>query len=523
MRKLSVVAVLLCALARPAASQYPPPECGTILPLPDPYVFILFDVSGSMDHATTCTQAEYDAGQCAYVCSGSQCHTPMQGDHPGSKWFQTRQALYNVLSGIDDVRFGYATFSNQNAQRVRAKHWLYQATTAGPTIPSPGGGPFPAVGSQEVFGMTWTCTAGAADGCSASVPADLTDAWEVNRARRLPKGGDAFDQTVDVFVRSGPYTHRVRYEPVAGGTLGGPLQTTVTASRCLDSTCTSNTLVGSQVVSWEPVGDFLSWENSSSSASRSQPFSYFNQNAASDTTGINACPSQSASGWEPNTDDAADPFSSGGISYNLKFATDATDPRGSFFTVGDVIPFDWNDRHKDDVLARLAPNLALDPLAAPDFRTAAYFQNHPAPGETFLRLADEAARPVVPVGPSTLGWAIRHFYSWFSGCPLNKGCPTQTGWDDVAWMQDPDWGCRRVHLLVITDSQEDCYQFNPCADVASLNSQEAVRTSVIGIGQTAVSPLHCMALNGKGYAGYPKTRQQIEQSLTEFFDWVRQP
>ena len=38
------------------------------------------------------------------------------------------------------------------------------------------------------------------------------------------------------------------------------------------------------------------------------------------------------------------------------------------------------------VLRRLAPNLALDPSAIPDFRTSVYFADTPTSGEDFLRL-----------------------------------------------------------------------------------------------------------------------------------------
>lgn len=513
MRKLPAVAVLLSALSWPALAQLPP-ECGTTVPIPYPYVFILLDISGSMNHAAPCTQAEYDAGQCSYVCSGTQCHTPMQGDHPGSKWYQARQALYNVLSGIDDVRFGFGTFSDHSIQGVMAKHWLYQATGSGPSIP--GWGAFPAVGAQEVFGATWTCGTGASDGCSVSVPADLVDSWELTRVRRLPKGGDALTQTVEVYVRYGSTVYKVRYAPVSGS-LGSTVQTAVTTWRCSGSSCTI--LIGTQTVAWEPVGDFLSWENAST-ASRTQPYTFFNQSTASDSYASTVC-SSSNGGWEPNGDDATDTLSYNGIQYKLKHPTDATDPRGTFFSTGDVIPLDWLDRHQDDVLARLAPNLAVDPMAAPDFRTAAYFQDHALPGEGFLRLQDETARPVVPFGPTSLGWTLRDFRGWFTGCTQ---CSSQTGWDDVAFMQDPDWGCRRLHLLVITDSQEECSAMNPCADAAALRNQADLRTSVIGIGQHPLTnPLRCMVTEGDGLGWYPKTRQQIEQALTEYFDWVRQP
>lgn len=76
---------------------------------------------------------------------------------------------------------------------------------------------------------------------------------------------------------------------------------------------------------------------------------------------------------------------------------------------------------------------------------------------------------------------------------------------------------------MITDSQEDCNSFNPCADIASLRNQTGLRTSVIGIGQSNLNPLKCMADNGGGLASYPKTRQQIEQALNDFFNFVSQP
>jgi hypothetical protein len=513
MRKRLAVAVFLLSLAVPVLAQLPP-ECGTTLPLASPYVFILFDISGSQNHSAACTQAEYDAGQCSYVCSGAQCHTPMQADHPGSKWTQTRQALYNVLSEIQDVNFGFATFSNQDALRVRAKHWLYQADNAGPVIP--GGGAFPAASSQEVFGLTWPCTAGASDGCANTTPADLNDAWEVTRVRRLPKGGDAFNQTVDVYVRMGVSTvYKVRYTPVSG-TLGGPIQTNVTTWRCSGPSCTT-TLIGTQTVSWTPVGDFLSWENASSTASRNQPYSYFNQPAAADASAMNLCPA-TAGNWEPNGDDLPDTyFQSLNLSYNLKQPTDTTDLRGSFFFSGDVIPLDWLDPHKDDVLVRLAPNLTLDPFAAPDFRTAAYFEDHAAPGESFLRLRNEGSRPLIPFGLTALGRSVRAFRGWYDGC---SGCSSLTGWNDEAEVQDPDWYCRRTHLLIVTDNADECGAGDPCAEAAYLRSQANVTTSVIAVGMSLNAQISCIGQNGHGVYNYPKTRQQIEDSLREFFTYV---
>ncbi|HEX3130521.1 MAG TPA: hypothetical protein VH394_24500 [Thermoanaerobaculia bacterium] len=504
MRKpLAFAVCLLSALAGPAWPQGPICEPPYIPEPADPYVFILLDMSSSMGDTTS-------------ACASAECATSMQTDHPDSKWIQTRQALYNILSNLYNVNLGFATFSNMSPEAVRAKHWLYQAATAGPVIP--GSSAFPAVGSQEVFGLTWQCSSGASDGCSVSVPADLNDTWEVTRVRRLPKGGDAFNQTIDVYLRVGASTvYRVRYTPVSGGTLGGPIQTTVNTVRCTNSTCSTFSVIGTQTVAWNPVGDFISWENPNNVVTRTQPYAYFNPSASNDTFG-GVCPSGGPPRWEPNSDDDQDTYTqSAGLSYNLKQPTDASDPRGEFFTVGDVIPLDWNNPHREQILARLAPNLAVDPFAAPDFRTAAYFQDHPAPGELFLRLKNESMRPLVPFGTSALGWSLRSFRYWFDGC-TGTSCTTTTGWNEVAADLDPLWGCRKSHLLLITDSADECSPQGACAEVSALRSRTGMTTSVIALGQAPTdSFFSCLVQNGRGAGYFPRSQAEIENALTDFF------
>jgi hypothetical protein len=350
------------------------------------------------------------------------------------------------------------------------------------------------------------------------VPADLNDTWEVTRVRRLPKGGDAFNQTIDVYLRVGASTvYRVRYTPVSGGTLGGPIQTTVNTVRCTNSTCSTFSVIGTQTVAWNPVGDFISWENPNNVVTRTQPYAYFNPSASNDTFG-GVCPSGGPPRWEPNSDDDQDTYTqSAGLSYNLKQPTDASDPRGEFFTVGDVIPLDWNNPHREQILARLAPNLAVDPFAAPDFRTAAYFQDHPAPGELFLRLKNESMRPLVPFGTSALGWSLRSFRYWFDGC-TGTSCTTTTGWNEVAADLDPLWGCRKSHLLLITDSADECSPQGACAEVSALRSRTGMTTSVIALGQAPTdSFFSCLVQNGRGAGYFPRSQAEIENALTDFF------
>ena len=59
---------------------------------------------------------------------------------------------------------------------------------------------------------------------------------------------------------------------------------------------------------------------------------YYTTNDDASSDGNNTC-----NGWDPNTDTSSDSHSS----YNLRFPTAATDPRGAAFTTGDVIPLDW--------------------------------------------------------------------------------------------------------------------------------------------------------------------------------------
>lgn len=504
MRKSLLYAMLLSVVSIPLAAQVLPPECDTVDPLPDPYVFILLDTSGSMNNAVECTQAEYDAGDCSYVCLDSsptdECFAPLRGDQPGGKWVQVRQALHEVMAERDGILYGFATFPNQDALAVFNRHWLYKATVAGPSIP--GWGAFPALNAQEAFGSTWNCTSGTNIGCTAAAPADLPDVWELTRVKQLAKGGNPLAQSSNFYVRTAASViYRVQYSTPTGGPLGSPLQNTVTIRRCNDSTCASQTLVASKAVTWEPVSEYLSWDNYAGTSSRSEPYAFYLQADAADAISANSC-----TGWEPNTDSAADAFTYSSLSYNLKQPTDASDPRGSFFTVGDVIPFDWNASHKEDLLARIAPNLAVDPLAVPDFLTSLQFQAQKLPGEPILRLQDESVRPLIAHGSSPLGNAVRDFRTWY------------TGWAAVAAAQDPDWTCRLKHLLVIVDDGGGtCPGANPCSEAFYLRRDHGLRTSTLFLGAPFLS---CLAQNGDGASFVPDTRQEIEDSLRDFFDVV---
>jgi hypothetical protein len=98
-----------------------------------PYLFILFDDSGSMASVPGDTLAAAN------------------GDDPASKLFSAKQVAYNVFSAATDVQFGFASF-NQDNLRVRGKHWLYTAATGTSAAVSKLPVAWPADGEQWVFG-----------------------------------------------------------------------------------------------------------------------------------------------------------------------------------------------------------------------------------------------------------------------------------------------------------------------------------------------------------------------------------
>lgn len=478
----------------------------------DPYVFILLDTSGSMHWTPACTAAEVAAGSCRRPCPTGDCYADLQSDDASSKFFQAKEALYEVLKGTDDIQFGFATY-NQDDLNVTSKHWLYQATADGPSIP--GWGAFPALGAPDVFGRVWTCDNGNGDdevGCNTNQPADLSDTWERERVQRLAKGGLSFMDIVTFYVRHAGEMYRVRYEPQSGS-YGAGLTVRVLVERCKNTGCTSRETTGDRNVVFSVVGEFASWDIGAGRGPDQK--GYFDQGSAADPRTTNTC-----SGWDPNDDGNSDKHTG----YSTRWPNGTADPRGSAFLLGDVIPLDWQASHKTDILRRLAPNTALDPSATPDFRTSVYFADQRRAGEDFLRLKNEAARPLVASGSTPLGNSVRAFRTWWAGCPQGT-CPKGTGWKSVASAQDPDWSCRRKFLLILTDGDDTCGGADPCSATASLFAQEGIKTYVVAFGlqNQPGNKLTCMAANGgSGKPIYPQNKDDLVKALTDIFGQIRE-
>lgn len=484
-----------------------------------PYVFIIFDTSGSMHWSPKCTQEQFDAGTCDFLCPSGDCYVPLNSDDEASKFFQAKAALYEVLEQVSDVDFGFATY-NQDLLYLRSKHWLYTAAADGVTIS--GFGAYPATGTQEVFGLQWTCDSGNGDeniGCAPGDPADLESSWERERMQRLPKGGLDFNTVRTFYVRvADTTTYRVRYTPVSG-VLGDPTVVThVRVDRCNNGSCSSRTLIDETDVTYTRVGEFNAWDaGTERSAAQKGYFAQCVPNSdpcipvAADSPADNTC-----SGWDPNNDNSADTIDG----HTIRFPT-VTNPLSSLLNEGDVVPLTWEADNQAEILERLAPNIAVGE-SIPDFRTARYFEN--LPDGNHLHLVDEDARPLVAYGSTPLGNSIKSFRTWYAGCAQGS-CPNNSGWKDLAAANDPDWGCRTKYLIVLTDGDETCGGGNSaCNGTAALQAQEGVKTFVVAFGvQGGSNVLTCMANNGgTGEPIFPQNKEELVAALNSLFAEIRE-
>ncbi len=467
-----------------------------------PYVFIVMDLSSSMNWKV-----------------GNELPT-LRADDPDSKFYQAKEALYEVVKEIDDIQFGFGTF-NQDALRLVSKHWLYTAQ-GGITLSS--GRVYPAPGDEHVFGRTWDCdeyflsNTLADKGCASNKPADLGDAWQARRMQLFPKLGAGGAESTTFYIRDPDDNKNYDVEfskPLASTSIG---DTVLTVQIKITGTSFNQTAN----IDFDLVQDFIAFEPGDTKETDEQVagdhagyFTGFTSGGSSETAIasdviIDLRPQNSScNGWDPNDDDNDDEYTNNS---SLRWPT-----TGSGLTSeGDVLPWHWEAgrSNKVEILERLAPNRLLGEVN-PDFGVARYFENTPTSGSlrpvAGLRAAD--ARALVPFGETPLNGAVQDFRLWYKD------------WKGIASVNDPDWECRSRFLLILTDGNENCASSVEGQTTALFNAQ-GIRTFVVGFGVAASAEEDTLDQiadrGGTGEPFRPQNPQELVQALQEVFGRVRE-
>lgn len=463
----------------------------------DPYLFILLDTSGSM-------QEEPETSNNAFA----------GGDDPASKLYQAKEALYQVMSEFDTISFGFATF-NQDDLHAERKHFIYQPTS-NPSWSSTLG--YPVLGQRYIFGggggnTQYSC------GSPLSLPASGSNLDDLVQA---PRTGDLGNQTLGTWLKQGTRTYYVETRiKSGGGTLGNATLQIEVRRRRVDT-------VGSNNCGSSPPSN-TDFDNDTGFITLTYAFvtDALLRVPVSDITATNTC-----SGWDPNSDASSDDYiitsTSPDTTVNLKYPT-TVNPSFSTnrkFDSGDMLPLDWTRDNKDEILRRLAPNLRLGE-SVPDFRQARYFEDLSTSvnnSDRALKLRSSSARPLLAEGNTPLGNSVESFRTWYAGCAQGT-CPKNSGWKDVAALNDPNWPCRKKFLLVLTDGDETCSNGNgACSGTASLRAQEGITTFVVAFGLPGGSNvLTCMAANGgSGQPILPENQAALIAALRNIFGAIKE-
>lgn len=520
----------------------------------NPYLFIILDTSGSMN----------------LPLAKGAAPIPGDGDAPGSRIYEAKKAMYNVFKDVDDVHFGLATY-NQDTFKVASKHWLYAASAN----PSASGWPltgYPATTDILTFGAhLGTATAG-----SCNAPLKLsTQRDDINRFSKL---GADLNTLTKIWIEGGSPSgiYEVSVTKVSGG---GPGSNNITvrlsAQEYKKTNCTAqgtaktmdvnllaaNNLPNTHALYQKHPFEFLMYDGVVGDEDSAGTWSFQDMTA---TATLGSDRPFTGKGWEGNYDSTFDPLpgndpfeasitnddpycvNDNGINkcLNLKFPTSRHPqfPSGTPYypevDSGDVLTLDWraSDGNKNEMLRRLAPNLRSQGLGAtPDFGIASYFKDttdFPNSGNgsnASLSLRNPGEIPLAACGNSPLGRAINDYRCWWNGTADNKCKGTRAytrGFESLALQFDPEWGCRRPYLLLISDGEDNSTAESPNADVANLNAQAGIKTWAINLGDESAckSPnkLHSIVNQGKGECVTAADPDQLETELRKLLGQIRE-
>jgi hypothetical protein len=489
-----------------------------------PYLMLILDTSGSMN-----------------LELANNNWLPLNGDHPKSKIYQAKRALYEVFQDEDRLNYGFMT-SDHDGLRVRAKHWLY-APTADAQAASPGWPlSYPLADTNSALdptddnftlGKHHPANAGLGvpmegTGATCLEPLDLTKDVDRAKASRFPKLHTDGTATTRLWVKEGtsgtPYLLEVSAPNIQAVT---PTEALGDASLTLHLRATPfvGCLFLVDVITYEAdivfnlidgflmadQGDIFRDTRFESGGTDHEDFAGFWD--WTDATAFTACSDKapfSGKGLESNYDDpdfvpppgfanpgeltGADQFCSGDPAQcqNLKHPT-SVDPVWSEIREldrGDFIPYHWNIPAKDEVLSRLNPNHGTG--NPPEYRAAPFFADSPPTIEPGLGLGllNSAQKPLIAIGETPFAKLVNDYRCWYLGPEIGPAgkcreagdvIPFEEGWQQVAPGKDPDFECRRPYAIIITDGEDTCQGENPTADIVDFDAF-GVRTWFINLG-----------------------------------------
>ena len=475
----------------------------------DPYVFILFDTSGSMhwqqDNGFALTSA----------------------DDPTSKLYQAKSALYQVLRGLENsnTRLGWAHFAQSDLE-IDRKHYAYRRKAGEPNPPWFGYLPYPAVGQPEHFGRPTYV-----DGNNRFWLGSCDNpAQGLDNAYYWPKLGDNGGDTSIASVRHNGQDYAFRWR-LASGTYGATeMQVRVEAWR--ENGCGYNklgdvTLTYEAVVRVDPDGVEIRDRDGvlpSDFIARTEG-GLIPGNRTGFLNGITMdSPCNLATRWQPNYTDSTGAFPLSDAS-QLQYPTRdvPSDRYGSngvcsaadqALSRGSVVPWDWV-RHptaspevgfelstREELMCRLAPNTcSTDPKEyhvvtsadkaagryaefdvgdrVPDFRVARYFENTISNGRLPLKSLYEDYPPIAAFSATPLAGMMEELREWID---FWQPCA-----EDSA-RGDRNFGCRQRFAIVLTDGAETCNtaesggRNTALRNAANQLRAAGVRTFVVGFG-----------------------------------------
>ncbi len=526
-----------------------------------PYVYVIFDTSSSMNMSNDLRPNK----------NAPPVWLETGGDDPLSTFHTAKSAVAEVFERAfrqngDFIHFGFMGY-NQNALRMRGKHWMYTATGSGSvTI---GNSEYPVVNENLTFGTHLPTdaspgtalpipTVGQLGSCADPV-AFSAQRSAVNRFPKLQPIDNDGDGYLDDLAPTTLWLQEngTTYELVVGKHSSSPSNFLLKESPLLvnftlkewNSACTDVAKTENSVISFTLIREFFINDIIDDvEFGIKQNLEEFDGGVwhYQDGTAIAQCGADphphTGAGWEGNYDGNGparwnpvtgfpndDPFycdPSSGVCDTLKRATlletNPIYPTPEVRTIdrGDQLPYHWQDTHREQLMRRMAPNYADGkPLSELDFGVASYFKDVPN-ANGFLELKNREQIPLVPYGGSGLAEVLTDYRCLFLGNDEggNK-CKQQfqpfgRGFDWLAPQYDLEWGCRRPRILVITDGENNCKANDPAAGSANLK-RNGIEAWIINIGPPN-NKLKVLANNTGGIYVEAADRAQLVAALERF-------